>query len=384
MSGPQEMRRVRRTAAPNLDIRATTTKPKFTQPTNVIALTKTFSPPTSCFENILSMLPPASFIWNNEPVPVANNTVAACYPSEFLESYTSVEVTNSVGSTIGSSIVPAMSPFVCPDNYCTMFAEARNYIACCPSNYLFHPPDTTVDKDRPGYGGTCYSDLPANTNVPVEKWDAEGNIASGAFSQSTSGAQAFAHPIDGWALTSPTMIGCPTTSASSSSSNTQVRNSADQSSDSSSSDASQQSGLANSPTPSTASSSSSDPSTGAIVGATIGGCAALAALIALVWFLLARRRRNKNAIPKGAHQVADDFGGPKTYYRSEAPAEYPAEHAAHGGVVYAHEKAMYGQPAQLNDSHGVFEMHANNAMELSADSQVKTGSDAKIMNFYQR
>jgi hypothetical protein len=120
-------------AAPHLDIRATTAKPKFSQPTDVIALTSTFTPPSSCFDNILTMLPPASFIWNNEPVPVANNTVAACFPSEFLESYTSVEVTNSVGSTIGSSIVPAMSPFVCPKNYCTMLAGSRNYIACCPS-----------------------------------------------------------------------------------------------------------------------------------------------------------------------------------------------------------------------------------------------------------
>ena len=133
MSGPHEIRRARRAAAPQLDVRATTVKPKFSQPTDVIALTSTFSGPTSCYENILSMLPPASFIWLNEPVPVPNNTVAACYPSEFLESYTSVQTTNAQGSVIPSSIVPAMSPFACPKNWCTMMAQSRNYIACCPS-----------------------------------------------------------------------------------------------------------------------------------------------------------------------------------------------------------------------------------------------------------
>ena len=133
MSSPHEMRMARRKAAPQLEVRATTVKPKFSQPTDVVALTSTFSGPTSCYENILSMLPPASFIWANEPVPVPNNTVAACYPSEFLESYTPVTITNAGGTLLSSSIVPAMSPFACPKNWCTMFAQSRNYIACCPS-----------------------------------------------------------------------------------------------------------------------------------------------------------------------------------------------------------------------------------------------------------
>lgn len=116
----------------HLDARATTAtavQPKIAQPTDVIALTTAFTPPKSCFDNILTMLPPPGFqIWVNEPVPAANNTVAACYPSEYMQSYTSV-----VASSTASSVVPAMSPFVCPKNYCTMFAEEKNYIACCPS-----------------------------------------------------------------------------------------------------------------------------------------------------------------------------------------------------------------------------------------------------------
>jgi len=99
------------------------------QPTSVIPLTATFTPPSSCFENLLTMMPPPGYmIWANEPVPVANQTVAACYPTEFLRDYKSVS-----SGDVGSSVVPAMSPFVCPQNYCTMFAEAKNYIACCPS-----------------------------------------------------------------------------------------------------------------------------------------------------------------------------------------------------------------------------------------------------------
>ncbi|KAF9740341.1 hypothetical protein PMIN06_009626 [Paraphaeosphaeria minitans] len=371
MPGPQEFIRARRMASPHLDKRATTAKTEYSQPTNVIALTSTFTPPSSCFENLLTMLPPSSFIWNNEPIPAANMTVAACYPSEFLESYTSVVTTNSGGTRISSSIVPAMSPFVCPKNYCTMFAEARNYIACCPSSYQFHPPDTTVDPDRPAYGGTCYSDLPAKTNVPVIAYDEDGETVSKAFSQSASGGQAFAHPIDGWAATSPTAIGCPTSSAFlTSDSNSATPNS---SSSSTSSQSSQSGAGANNTSPA----SSDGVSTGAIVGAIIGGCAALALLVGLVWFLLARRRKI-NAIPKNAHQMADDFGGPKTYYRSESLTQANS----HEVSAYRPEKAGW-RPSQLNDGHGAFEMQAVSAQELPADQAGKMG-DAKVMALHAR
>ncbi|KAJ4305316.1 hypothetical protein N0V90_000847 [Kalmusia sp. IMI 367209] len=257
-----------------------------------------------------------------------------------------------------------------------MFAEARNYIACCPSGYQFHPPDKTVDSDRPAYGGTCYSDLPANTNIPVIAYDETGDTASKAFSASTSGAQAYAHPMDGWALTSPTMVGCPTSSTSLASS--------DSSSDSSSLQSSSASSPASpqevSPSPS-ATSSDSGPSTGAIVGASIGGCAALALLIGLVWFLLVRRRKNSdNAIPKDAHHIADDFGGPKTYYRSEAPTGYN-NHEIGAATHYPPEKAEW-RPRQVNDGHGPIEMAAYHATELPVDA--KQDGDAKVMGFYGR
>lgn len=103
--------------------------PTLAQPTTTLALSTTFTPAASCASNKLTILPPPGFlIWANEPVPYENTTVTNCYPPEFLESYTSV----SLGVT-GSSIVPVMSPLVCPSNFCTQYVGDDNYIACCPS-----------------------------------------------------------------------------------------------------------------------------------------------------------------------------------------------------------------------------------------------------------
>lgn len=107
--------------------------PTFAQPKEVIALTTTFTPRASCTENLLTILPsPGYQIWANEPVPFENQTSSACYPPAFLESYTSLNITYET-TFKPSSIVPAMSPFVCPQNYCTQHAGAQNYLACCPS-----------------------------------------------------------------------------------------------------------------------------------------------------------------------------------------------------------------------------------------------------------
>jgi len=250
-------------------------------------------------------------------------------------------------------------------------------------SYQFHPPDTTIDTDRPAYGGTCYSDLPWKTNVPVVAYDEYGDTASKAFSQSTSGAQAFAHPIDGWALTSPTIIGCPTSSASLTSDADSGSAAASNSQSSLSSHGSSQGGAgadANPQTTTTAKSSNSGVSTGAIVGATIGACVALVALVGLVWLLLARRRKNANARPSDPQQMNDDFGEPKVYNRFEAPASTAF---AHETSAYPQEKAEW-RPSQLNDGHGAFEMQASSAAEMPADlpADGKKGADAKVREFH--
>lgn len=99
------------------------------QPTTTLALSTTFTPAASCASNKLTILPPPGyFIWANEPVPFNGTTVTNCYPPEFLTSYTSLP-----SGIDGTSVVPVMSPLVCPSNFCTQWVGDDNYIACCPS-----------------------------------------------------------------------------------------------------------------------------------------------------------------------------------------------------------------------------------------------------------
>jgi hypothetical protein len=79
------------------------------------------------------MLAPRFEVWANAPVPAADVTSSGCYPPEFLEDYTAVEVPVTITSSRLSSVVPAMSAFVCPANFCTQIIRDNNYVACCPS-----------------------------------------------------------------------------------------------------------------------------------------------------------------------------------------------------------------------------------------------------------
>ena len=101
------------------------------QPTAFVALPKTFTPPGTCSEHRLSMMLPRFFVWANEPIISDGITASACYPSEFLKSYHSVPSTVA-GADVGSSIAPAMSPLVCPANFCTA-SVSGSYLVCCPS-----------------------------------------------------------------------------------------------------------------------------------------------------------------------------------------------------------------------------------------------------------
>ncbi|KAF2268667.1 hypothetical protein CC78DRAFT_565168 [Lojkania enalia] len=182
----------------------TVSAPSTSQPTTVVPLTTTFTPPASCLENRLSQLPPPGFlIWANEPVPAQNMTRHDCYPSEFLRDYRSV-----TSGDIGSSVVPPMSPLVCPSHYCTLYAGSNNYVACCPSGYQFHRPDNTIDPNRPGYGGTCYSDFTVGSTYTVTAFNVSGDTNVAIWIASTRDEQAYAHPIDGFAASPPT-LGCP-------------------------------------------------------------------------------------------------------------------------------------------------------------------------------
>jgi hypothetical protein len=93
-----------------------------------VALTTTFIPPDSCNEAQLTQLPsPGYQLWLNEPVPIPGVTVSDCYPSEFMEYYTTYHVNPT---TVGSR-VPMMSPLVCPYNW-QVVSTKDDYQACCP------------------------------------------------------------------------------------------------------------------------------------------------------------------------------------------------------------------------------------------------------------
>lgn len=92
------------------------------------ALTTVFTPPATCTQGQLTMLMSAAYqVWLNEPRPVPNTTFSGCYPSQFMTSFL---------ASARSTIQPAFSPLVCPDNYFTIFNRTVTsrplYVACCP------------------------------------------------------------------------------------------------------------------------------------------------------------------------------------------------------------------------------------------------------------
>ena len=103
------------------------------QPTTTLALSTTFTAPSSCAatHNINILPSPGYLIYWNEPFPAPGVTASDCYPKEFLKSYTAVPP--SVTLAVGSSVVPAMSPLVCPEGWCTAMVGDGGYMGCCPS-----------------------------------------------------------------------------------------------------------------------------------------------------------------------------------------------------------------------------------------------------------
>lgn len=161
-----------------------------------VPLTTTFTPHASCNQNQLTMLSsPGYFIWLNEPVPVPGTTISDCYPPEFIKYYTTYQVNPM---TI-RSLVPLMSPLVCPFGW-QVISKRGDYQACCPSDYDFTPPQTTLDPNRPAYGGTCYSEWQLSSSTYVEVYGSTASSGSKLVTASTSGFANYAHVIDGIAV----------------------------------------------------------------------------------------------------------------------------------------------------------------------------------------
>jgi len=171
-----------------------------------VPLTTTFTAPAQCTENHLTMLVGAlEKIWINEPVPLPNQTISSCYPTEWLGGYESV-----ISSS--SSVAPYMSPLVCPDGWNTETSTWTNgYIACCASGFTFAAPSSAIDTDRPAYGGTCYSNFELGKTATVTVYNNRELSTTIAWAASTTPAQAYAHPIDGIAADyTPTATGSRT------------------------------------------------------------------------------------------------------------------------------------------------------------------------------
>ncbi|KAI0424296.1 hypothetical protein F5Y09DRAFT_324785 [Xylaria sp. FL1042] len=224
-----------------------------------VPLTTTFVPPESCNQEQLTMLSsPGYFIWLNEPVPVPGTTVSDCYPSEFLEYYT----TYHVNPTIVGSLVPLMSPLICPFGW-QVVSKKGDYQACCPVGYELTTPQTALDPKRPAYGGTCYSQWPLSSSTYIEVFGSSSSSGSMLITASTSGFANYAHVIDGIAM--PTWSST-TSSGSASNSISPV--------DLAQHEDSKHTSLAS----------------GAIAGIVVGVVATVA-LFAVVFYIYARRRR---------------------------------------------------------------------------------------------
>ncbi|KAJ8131425.1 hypothetical protein O1611_g2201 [Lasiodiplodia mahajangana] len=280
------------TLRPRADATSTTASRQPTTSTPyAVPLTTTFIPPESCNEDQLTMLsPPGYFIWLNEPVPVPGTTVSDCYPPEFMEYYT----TYHVNPTTVGSLVPLMSPLICPFGW-QVVSKKGSYEACCPVGYDLTPPQTALDPDRPAYGGTCYSQWPLSSSAYVEVFGSASASGSILVTASTSGFANYAHVIDGIAVLSTVQSGSSSTQTSSESIQSE-------------------------------SPGHTSLAPGAIAGIVIGAVAAISLLVG-GFYLFSRRHRQRSGqippIPPPKDEVlSTTIGSPIS---AKSPPNYPTE-----------------------------------------------------------
>ena len=195
------------------------------------------------------------------------------------------------------------------------------------SGYLFTPPKTPLVRDRPGYGGTCYSDFTVSSTVKVLQYDESGSTVVVPWAASTSPAQAFAHPIDGFAPNAP-KVGCA----------------------------------------SNLTSAASGISSGAIAGIVVGSFIGLLAILGLVLFFLRRRRAKKAAMETQQQEIQ----------------ELEDDHSARRPDLGVATKYGYFDEARELGGSGVSELNAEPVHELPATPKATWPNDTKYISRDER
>lgn len=185
-------------------------------------------------------------------------------------------------------------------------------------------------------------------------YDADGSTRLQPWAASTTGANAYAHPIDGFAE-NPPFFGCPAAISTSLSSNF-----------SSAGIASSLSSTATLSDATAAASKSSKTSSGTIAGAVVGGVIGLAVIVGIIFLVLRRRHRQPQSSAPEIHQIDGTPGAHAEkdgkVISGEIDSETPAAELAARPDKYAHDQ-------------GAYEMNAGVAYEMPAGPESNPSRD---------
>jgi hypothetical protein len=180
-------------------------------------------------------------------------------------------------------------------------------------------------------------------------YDADGSTRLQPWAATTSGANAYAHPIDGFADSIPP-LGCSASISTSISSNI-----------SSAAIISSLSSTATLSDTTSAATSSKKTSSGTIAGAAVGGVIGLAVIVGIIFFLLRRRRGPPSYSTPVVHQIGDN----------------PRPRAEKDGNVIAGEMdsevpaaELAGHSEKYANMHGAQETNAGVAHEMPAGPEL--------------